>query len=222
MTGGLPPGGAASVSAPPATGTIFQPLPRALVPVNSRRPTVALVSGISVASPWVSVASETVEPSPPGAVWFFQLRATFQSPPVAAPAQVPSAARAGVARASPRRAMRFFVFIIWICGLAGLAGSEAVLQLPAQAVARHLFTDLAGGRGELGVGRVGDIDEADLVAFAVPAAGERLVAELEPVRADDVGVDQRALKEAGVGERAFLLGQTGGHEAGGEHAAIQD
>src|SRR5690606_25097755 len=157
MTGGLPPGGAASVSAPPPTWTIFQPLPGALVPVNSRRPTVTLVSSFSVARSRVSVASETVEPTPPGAVWFFQLRATFQSPPVAAPARVPAAATAGVARASRRRAMRFFVFIIWICGLAGRAESEAVLQLPAQAVAIHLFTDLAGGRGELGVGRVGDI-----------------------------------------------------------------
>src|SRR5690606_23072879 len=141
MTGGLPPGGAASVSAPPATGTIFQPLPGALVPVNSRRPTVTLVSSFSVARSRVSVASETVEPTPPGAVWFFQLRATFQSPPVAAPAQVPSAARAGVARASPRRAMRFFVFLIWIFGLAVRADSAAVLTPPTLAVAIYLLTD---------------------------------------------------------------------------------
>ena len=50
----------------------------------------------------------------------------------------------------------------------------------------------AGGDG-FGVGRVGHVHEADLVVLLIlHAAGDRLVAVLEPMAADELRVAQRA------------------------------
>ena len=61
-----------------------------------------------------------------------------------------------------------------------------------QPVRVHVLADAAAGGDDLGVGRAADVDEADLVVLAVAAAGRRLILVLEPVRADDDGIAQRA------------------------------
>ena len=83
----------------------------------------------------------------------------------------------------------------------------------------HILSDLPGRFGQLRIGGVGDIDEADLVALAVPAARQRLVAKLEPVRPDHGRIAQRSLQITLVGDGTFLLVPHRA-EAGREHAAV--
>ncbi len=83
----------------------------------------------------------------------------------------------------------------------------------------HCFADGAGSGGKLGVGSVADVDKADLVVLAIAAADEGLVAVLEPVRANEERVAERAFDDAAEASAAFAL-VADRAEARREHPAV--